>query len=521
MPLNRIAWLFPLTLRCVTLFLTSLKLSPPLFLLPSLLLLHGLEIFSSSKTHGGIRNASNSKNRKYVNLLNEELNRADIELNKSKKERWKYIQRIGEYNQKIRENKNEVYWRISFENLAFSVGQRLVIVWFLAEMERSVVEKFATLIVLERFIKSLREILGHYLIHLPRETEAFTENVNDLYAGVPSSKLVPSRNPLLPGDINLDLSFDITLDKLRIKSSDLKLSSSNIYIIRGDNGSGKSTFLKLLNGEIFDSQTHSTTYSLNYSNKAYVHNPSSDEIFFNGIFQSSLIIQLDQSSQISSSITYGDYFVRFNSFCSPTSLDYMFSSPSSETLGIREWLRTIISYVLSVSNSSSRSVVPLRTPRYFGRNLSERNRKRFKEEIKGAVKPRIIMLDEPDKEIDVQSINSLLSRLWQSIDCEGVLKFMITHTELTGDGDFDDTKEEVSFKIEDLGERIGEKSGGEKQRLRLAGVFFRIIVLQALHYDDESERGEEDEEETAEFKVLKFNVERKGLEKISTMKEMK
>jgi hypothetical protein len=121
-----------------------------LFLLPSLLLLHGLEIFSSSKNHGGIRNASNLKNRKYVNLLNEELNRADIELNKSKRERWKYIQRIGEYNQKIRENKNEVYWRISFENLAFSVGQRLVIVWFLAEMERSVVEKFATLIVLER-----------------------------------------------------------------------------------------------------------------------------------------------------------------------------------------------------------------------------------------------------------------------------------------------------------------------------------------------------------------------------------
>ena len=57
--------------------------------------------------------------------------------------------------------------------------------------------------------------------------------------------------------------------------------------------------------------------------------------------------------------------------------------------------------------------------------------------------------------------------------------------------------------------------------MRLAGVFFRIIVLQALHYDFESERDEEDEEETAEFKVLKFNVERKGLEKISTLKEIK
>ena len=43
---------------------------------------------------------------------------------------------------------------------------------------------------------------------------------------------------------------------------------------------------------------------------------------------------------------------------------------------------------------------------------------------------------------------------------------MITHTELTDDGDFDDTKEEVSFKIEDLGERIGEKRYDELERVR-------------------------------------------------------
>ena len=79
----------------------------------------------------------------------------------------------------------------------------------------------------------------------------------------------------------------------------------------------------------------------------------------------------------------------------------------------------------------------------------------------------------------------------------------------------------VSNPIFTFASLAAPRSGGEKQRLRLAGVFFRIIVLQALHYDFESERDEEDEEETAEFKVLKFNVERKGLEKISTLKEIK
>lgn len=66
-----------------------------------------------------------------------------------------------------------------------------------------------------------------------------------------------------------------------------------------------------------------------------------------------------------------------------------------------------------------------------------------------------------------------------------MLMLMITHTNIPAWDDNGDSAEEAGapsdrITLAKLQEKIGQKSGGELQRIRLASFFFRQIVLRAL-----------------------------------------
>ena len=64
-----------------------------------------------------------------------------------------------------------------------------------------------------------------------------------------------------------------------------------------------------------------------------------------------------------------------------------------------------------------------------------------------------------------------------------MLMLMITHTNIPAwddDRDATDPDHADQITLAKLQEKIGQKSGGELQRMRLASFFFRQIVLRAL-----------------------------------------
>ncbi|GMH74148.1 hypothetical protein TL16_g06383 [Triparma laevis f. inornata] len=381
--------------------------------------------------------------------------------------------------------------------------QRLIIIYYLSSNlnDLTVKEKFACLIILEKFVKSSREVVTHFIVHLPRESDQFSQGVIECFDGVDAKPLHLSViNDLLPNyKFEIKLTCEIRREEFCLRTKDLILNTEGIYCLQGDNGCGKSTFLKLLTGEIYDDDINKVTYECYIGDKVY------EENVFESIYEGNLISSLTQSTDNISDLTYGDYFLRLNSFCSPCDVGYYFEEfNKSDALKTREWFRIVVEYFIDLVYMRGTKI---KKPKDFSILLSNDLRDKLKTKV-SEEPPRFIFLDEPDKEIDQKSVSKLLGNLWKSVGNKS-LKMMITHTEINEVEGFEGNDSEA-FTIQDFNTRIGIKSGGERQRLRLAEFFFRVVVRQAVYWEErEDEDEDEDDDEEVEIKILNMEK-RKG-----------
>ena len=215
-------------------------------------------------------------------------------------------------------------------------------------------------------------VLGHFTVEMPREMEKFNKNKRDLFSDAPATVLgrrVEAGEGLPEGAFRLAVTkLEISLPDINFRvegsggADPVELRSGAVHLLRGENGSGKTTFLRLLSGELqdigpelkYEMVLHPGNVKLKYDST--VPEGRGGDLFstaFLGNFVATL--SQDSGEQLKNQ-TYGDVYFRFNDFCDPASPAggdgaYRFvGGDGAVELQLRTWLMSVLDYIISITS---------------------------------------------------------------------------------------------------------------------------------------------------------------------------